>query len=110
MATEAHDRTAIQALRRTCAALFVVCIAGLIVSSIAGNNEGWVLTIGSVGAAAAVVLIITSLIASQQRLPSFSDAHAEHVENRIAALVDAGADEAQVRELVRESIRLGRGL
>ena len=110
MNSPVHDRTAIRILRRLCAVLFVVCIAGLIVSSIAGNNEGWVLSIGAIGVAAAVVLIITSLVASQQRLPSFSDAHAEQVENRIAALVAAGADESQVRDLVRESIRLGRGL
>ena len=110
MATQAPDRTAIRMVRRACAALFVGCIAGLIISSIAGNNEGWVLSIGAIGATAAVVLIVTSLIGSQQRLPSFSDAHAEQVENRIAGLVAAGADEEQVRELVRESIRLGRGL
>ena len=105
-----NDRTATRVLRRVCAALFVMCIAGLIISSIAGNNEGWVLSIGAVCAAAAVVLIVTTLVATSQRLPAFSDAHAEEIEARITALVRAGADEAEVRELVRESIRLGRGL
>jgi hypothetical protein len=97
-------------VRRVCALLFVACIAGLIVSSIAGNNEGWVLSIGAIGASAAVILIVTTLVASQQRVPEFSDAKAEEIEARIVALVTAGADEAEVRELVRESIRLGRGL
>lgn len=101
---------AIPVLRRTCAALFVSSIAGLIVTSIAGNNEGWVLTIGMIGAASAVVLIVVSLLASQQRLPSFNDALAEAVEERIGKLVAAGADEQELRRLVRESINLGRGL
>jgi len=102
--------SAVSIMKRVCAALFVSCIAGLIVSSIAGNNEGWVLSIGMVGAAAAIVLIVISLVTSQQRLPAFNDALAESVENRIQDLVASGADESRVRELVRDSIHLGRGL
>ena len=104
------SRTAITYLKRACAVAFVSCIAGLIVSSIAGNNEGWVLSVGMVGAAAAIVLIVVSLVSSQQRLPAFNDALAESVENRVQALVAAGANEQQVREIVRDSIHLGRGL
>lgn len=101
--------TSARAIRVACAVAFVGCIAGLIVSSVAGNNEGWVLTIGMGGAAAAVILIVISLVTTERRLPEFVEADAEAIENRVAALVSAGADEAEVRELVRASIRLGRG-
>ena len=36
---------AIRVIRIACAVIFVLCIAGLIISSIAGNNEGWVLSL-----------------------------------------------------------------
>ncbi|WP_370308701.1 hypothetical protein [Sinimarinibacterium flocculans] len=96
-------------VRVACAVVFVSCIAGLIVSSIAGNNEGWVLTIGMCGAAAAVILIVVSLVTTNRRLPEFVEADAEAIEARIARLTAAGADEAELRELVRASVKLGRG-
>ena len=89
--------------------MFVASIAGLIVSSIAGNNEGWVLTIGMCGAAAAVILIVVSLVTTNRRLPEFVEADAEAIEARIARLTAAGVDEAELRELVRASVKLGRG-
>ena len=101
---------AARVIRVASGVVFVLSIAGLIISSIAGNNEGWVLSIGSCGAAAAVVLIVTTLVSSSRRLPPFSDAEAEVVEGRIERLVESGADEAEVRELVRLAVRLGRGL
>ena len=96
-------------VRWACIVFMVSGIPALIVSSIAGNNEGWVLTIGMGGASAAVILIVISLVTTERRLPEFVEADAEAIENRVAALVAAGADEAEVRELVRASIRLGRG-
>ena len=39
---------------------------------------------------------------------AFDDAAAERLEQQVAALVAAGADEAEVRALVREAMRLGR--
>ena len=101
---------AVRMIRIACAVIFVLCIAGLIISSIAGNNEGWVLSIGSCGAVAAIILIVVSLVSSSKRNTEFSDARAEAVEQRIAELVAAGVDEAELRELVRSSIQLGRGL
>jgi hypothetical protein len=89
--------------------VFVACIAGLIISSIAGNNEGWVLTIGMCGASAAVILIVVSLVTASRRLPEFVEADAEAIEARIARLTAAGVDEGELRELVRASIKLGRG-
>lgn len=98
----------VSAIRIASGVVFVATIAGLIVSSINGNNEGWVLTIGMVGAITAVVLIVTSAVSSTRRNPAFVDADAEIVELRVRELVDAGADEATVRELVRLSLKLGR--
>ncbi len=102
-------RTAlVSGIRLTSGLVFVASIAGLIVTSINGNNEGWVLTIGMVSAITAIVLIVTSAVASTRRNPAFVDADAEVVERRVRELVDAGADEAAVRDLVRLTLKLGR--
>ena len=90
--------------------MFVASIAGLIVSSIAGNNEGWVVTIGVVSAVTAIVLIVSSAVVSSKRIPAFSEVEAERIEEQVRRLVATGADENDVRELVKTSIRLGRGL
>lgn len=100
----------VRVIRWICAVVFVGCIAGLIISSIAGNNEGWVVSIGMIGVSAAVTLILVSLVASDRRLPAFSEVRAEAIENRIAELVAAGADEEHLRDLVRDAVDLGRGL
>ena len=101
---------AIRVIRIACAVIFVLCIAGLIISSIAGNNEGWVLSIGACGASAAIILIVVSLVTATKRIPEFSDVRAETIEQRITQLVAAGVDENELRELVRSSIQLGQGL
>lgn len=104
------DSISLRIIRITCAVAFVGSIAGLIISSIAGNNAGWVISIGLVAVVAAVVLMVATLIASQKRAPEFSDARAEEIEHLVARLVASGADESAVRELVRASVQLGRGL
>ncbi len=96
-------------IKTACFALFVAGIPGLIVSSIAGNNEGWVLSIGMVTAVAALVLIAVSAVTANRRLDAFDDVVAERVEARVRTLLEAGADEAEVRALVRDSIDLSRG-
>lgn len=105
-----NSSLSVRIIRWACAGIFVACIAGLIISSIAGNNAGWVLTIGMVGVAAAVILIVVSLVTSQQRVPVFSEVRAEALEQRIAQLVASGADEDDIRDLVRAAVELGRGL
>ena len=78
-------------------------IAGMIVSSIADNN-GAALTFGVITAVAVLVLVAVTAAA-----PGLvSDADAERLEARIQQLVAAGADEGQVRDLVRDARRLGR--
>lgn len=92
---------------RVCAAVFVAGIAGLIISSIAGNNNGIVLSIGGIIVVAAVALLVHSAVAPG-RIDAFDEATGEAVETRVARLVAAGADEREVRGLVRDAARLGR--
>lgn len=105
-----NGSTSLRVIRIACAATFVASIVGLIVSSIAGNNAGWVIPIGLVGVVAAIVLIVASLVTSTRSIPEFSDARAQDVERIVLQLVASGADEQVVRSLVRTSVQLGRGL
>ena len=96
-------------IRSTCFALFLAGIPALIVSSIRGNNEGWVLTFGMITAIAAIILMAVSATTSTSKLDAFEEVAAERVETRIRQLIEAGADESEVRALVRETIDLTRG-
>ena len=100
--------TALRDIRILCVIVFVSGIAGLIISSIAGNNVGVVTTIGLITSLAAVVLLTASTVANRQRIDAFNDALAEQVEGQIGALVTGGAKEDTVRKLVRDAINLGR--
>ena len=95
-------------ITRACIAVFVCGIAGLIISSIAGNNNGLVLTIGGFIALAAIVLMTVNTVTVHDRIDAFDDAAAEQLEARVAELVQQGADENDVRTLVREARRSGR--
>ena len=97
---------------RACAAVFVGGIAGIIIASVNGNNAGAVLTIGLVITFAAVALLTHGAVTARGRIDAFDDAVAEHeamqLESQVSALVAQGADEQQVRELVRDAMRTGR--
>ncbi len=96
-------------LPRVCAAIFVAGIAGIIVASINGNNAGVILTIGFVIVLAAVALLTMSAMNTQHgRIDAFDEAAAEQLEDKVRALVMAGADEDAVRALVRDAMRLGQ--
>ena len=101
--------TSLRLIRISCLILMLSGIPALIVSSIAGNNEGWVLTFGMISAVAAIILMAVSAATSTKRLDAFNDVVAERVEQRIRMLVEAGANETDVRNLVRESMSLVRG-
>ncbi len=92
---------------RVCIAIFVAGIAGIIVATINGNNEGVVLSIGLVIVLAAVAMLTTNSVGGGRRIEVFDEAAAEKVERIITTLVADGADEATVRALVRETRRLG---
>jgi Flp pilus assembly protein TadB len=100
--------SALKRIRIVCAVVFVCGIAGLIISSIAGNNVGVVTTIGLITSLAAIVLLTASTVANRQRIDAFNDALAEQVEGQIGALVAGGAKEDSVRKLVSDAINLGR--
>ena len=93
-------------ISRGCAAVFVVGIAGIIVTSIVNNNNGLVITFGAMMTLAAIVLIAVNAVTSKESIDVFDEARAEQLEARIGDLVAAGADEAEVRALVRDAQRL----
>ena len=90
-------------VRRLVIGVFVIGIGGMIAGSIADNN-GFAITFGLITAAAALGLILVTAVAP----PGVDDASAALVEEQVGQLVAAGADESQVRELVRRAVNLGR--
>ena len=101
--------TSLRLIRVSCITLMISGIPALIVSSIAGNNEGWVLTFGMISAVAAIIFMAVSAATATKRLDAFDEVVAERVEQRIRMLVEAGADETDVRNLVRDTMNLTRG-
>ena len=100
--------TLLRAIRIACAIAFVASIAGMIISSIAGNNIGVVTTAGMLGATGAIVLLTASSVNSKSRIDAFDDAAAEQLEYEITKLVQTGTDESALRKLIRDATRLGR--
>ena len=103
-----NDQMSLRALRTVCAAIFVCGIAGLIISSVAGNNNGVVLTVGLATTVAAIALLAASSVVRREQIDAFEEADAERLESQVQQLIDAGAPETNVRNLVREAMRLGR--
>jgi len=99
---------AIRTIRISCSAIFVFGIAGMIISSIAGNNVGVVTTIGVTTAIAALVLLIASVSSNTSRLEVFDEANAQILERQIIELVKSGTDEIALRSIVRDATKLGR--
>lgn len=97
---------------RIAAGVFVLGIAGLIVSSVAGNNAGWVLSVGLAIVVAATALLTHSAITHRDRIDAFdaadSERAAQDLEEQVAALVAQGVAEDAVRRLVRDAMRIGR--
>ena len=99
----------VKLIRILCVAIFIAGIPALIVSSIAGNNEGWVLTFGMTTAIAALIHMVLTATTSSRRLEIFNEITAERIENRVQTLVKSGADETEVRALLRDAADLTRG-
>ena len=91
------------AVRRAVLAVCVLGIAGMIVSSIA-DNTGAALTAGLVTAVAVLCAIVATAVGGPA-----DEEQAARVEAGVQELVAAGADEAAVRRLVGEAVRLGKG-
>lgn len=90
------------------AVLWVAGIAGMIASSINGNNNGWVVSFGCLSALGALVLFSATAAIRREPIDVFEEADAERLEDRVQSLVAAGADEGAVRDLLRDAMRLGR--
>ena len=99
---------AVRTIRISCVVIFVFGIAGMIISSIAGNNVGVVTTIGVTTAVAALVLLIASVSSSTSRLEVFDEANAQILERQIVELVKSGTDEIALRSIVRDATKFGR--
>lgn len=95
-------------IRIVCIITFVVGIAGMIISSVDGNNVGRVTTFGIFSAIGAVVLLANTSIVGHPRVDVFDEAAAEQLERQITSLVDRGTDEPALRKLVRDAARFGR--
>jgi len=99
---------ALRNIRIICSIIFIAGIAGMIITSIAGNNVGLVNTIGGTTAISALVLLVATIIANTTRPEVFDDAAAERLELKIVALAKSGADEKELRELARLATQLGQ--
>ena len=99
---------AVRTIRISCAVIFVLGIAGMIISSIAGNNVGVVTTIGVTTAIAALVLLIASVSSSPSRIDVFDEADAQILERQIVELIKSGTNETALRSIVRDATKLGR--
>lgn len=101
-----------RAVRRVVLAVCGLGIAGMIVASV-NDNDGAALTFGLVTTAAVVCLVVATAVTRPTGPASgpaaVDEAQAEVVEDLVGRVVAAGADERDVRALVREAVRLGRG-
>jgi hypothetical protein len=91
-----------KALRRLVIGVCVAGIGGMIAGSVADNN-GVAITAGCVTAIAVLCLMVATAVTGGATVGS-----GERVEELAEDLVADGADEAAVRELIREAVKLGR--
>ena len=97
--------------------VLIVCvlgIAGMIVTSIA-DNVGAAITFGLITAAAILCSIVATAVTAGPApapapAPIADEAQAERVEALVQRLIDNGTDEGELRKLVGEAVRLGRGM
>ena len=93
-------------------AVCVLAIAGMIATSVT-DHTGAAITFGLVAAGAVVCLILVTAAAGPAAFgapPAVDEDAAADLERRIDRLVDAGADEDEVRSLVRATARFTRRL
>jgi hypothetical protein len=85
-------------------AVCVAGIAGMIAGSIADNNAV-AMTFGLATAVAVLCLIVVNAVVGGPGDPELT---ARDVEYRVERLVEQGADEGELRALVRAAVKLGR--
>ncbi len=108
-ATDARTRLlAPSTVRATALVLCVTGIAGMIVTSIADRIDA-ALTFGFVGAVGALTLLLVGvLVPAVEAATSMDEQQAAEVEAGVQRLVDAGANEGDLRATVRNAVELGR--
>ena len=104
----------IRAVRVVVVMVCAMGIAGMIVASV-NDSTGAALTFGLITSAAVVCLVVaTAVTRAGGAVPppagaGVDEGRAAAVEDLVGRLVAGGADERDVRSLVREAVRLGRG-
>ena len=96
-----------RAVRRVVLVVCALGIAGMIVTSITGHN-GAAITFGLITAAAVLCSMVATAVSATSEASGDVEPLGERLEAHIAALVDAGANEDDVRALVGEAVRFGR--
>jgi hypothetical protein len=96
-------------IRRAVLATCALGIAGMIVASIA-ERTGAAITAGLITAVAVVCMVLVTAVAGPEAFgaPVVDEHAAADVERRVADLVAKGADEPEVRALVRAVRRFER--
>jgi hypothetical protein len=97
-------------IRRAVLVVCVLSIATMIVTSIT-DHVGGAIAAGSVAAIAVLCLVLVTAVAGPEAFgsaPPIDEEAAADIERRVASLVAAGADESEVRSLIRAVRRLGR--
>ena len=108
----AVEQTAGVSTRTVRRVVLAVCASGIIGMIVASVNDstGAALTFGLLTSGAVVCLVVATAVTRPAGGPAAPDeAQAARVEDLVHDLVAKGADEAEVRRLVGESVRLGRG-
>lgn len=97
-------------VRQAVIAVCVLGVAGMVGGSIA-NRIGVAITAGVIAAIAVLCLILVTAVAGAGAFgasPPVDETAAVDLERRITELIAAGADEVEVRSLVRAATRFGR--
>jgi hypothetical protein len=97
-------------IRQIVIAVCVVGVAGMVGGSVA-DRIGLAITSGAVTAVAVLCLILVTAAAGPSAFaapPAHDEEAAADLERRIERAVADGADETEVRALVRAAIRFGR--
>ncbi|MEO7555102.1 MAG: hypothetical protein ABIV94_00685 [Acidimicrobiales bacterium] len=94
--------------------VIVVCVAGIggMVAGSIVDRVGVAITSGAVTAVAVLGLILVTAAAGPAAFGAptvLDDEAAADLERRIGTVVDQGAEETEVRSLVRAAVRFGRG-
>ncbi|MGI8662043.1 MAG: hypothetical protein ACR2LQ_02390 [Acidimicrobiales bacterium] len=99
-----------RAIRKIVLAVCVVGVGAMVGGSIAGRI-GMAITAGAITATAVLCLILVTAVGGPSAFAApatIDEGAAADIERRIERVLAAGAEESEVRSLVRAAIRFGR--